>query len=170
MGVTLTKIVIVSSSFEKMKKILFLSGMALLLAACNYGKTPTAVVSPSESPTAAATTTVPVAVPTKKTVTLTEENKSGQKGTAVLEEVGGKVKVTVSLTGTKMAAAQPAHIHIGICPGVGAVKYPLTNVVSGSSVTMLDVTMADLVAGGPLALNVHKSANEAGVYTACGGL
>ena len=88
----------------------------------------------------------------------------------VLEEADGKVKVTIDLTGTKYMAPQQAHIHIGVCPGVGAVKYPLTNVVAGKSTTVLMVSMADLASQGPLAVNVHKSAAEAGVYTACGAL
>jgi hypothetical protein len=107
---------------------------------------------------------------TKKTVTLTGENNSGQSGTALLEEIDGKVKVMIDLTGTKYKDPQPAHIHIGVCPGVGAVKYPLTNVVAGKSTTVLTVSMADLAAAGPLAINVHKSAAEASVYTACGSL
>lgn len=107
----------------------------------------------------------------KVSVVLAEENSSGESGTATLEEVDGKVTVTVNLTGYPTdGIAQPAHLHVGACPGVGAVKYPLTSIVSGTSVTTLDVTLAELTAELPLALNVHKSAAEAKVYTACGGL
>mgnify|MGYP001567902291 CR=1 FL=1 len=150
-----------------MKKLAFLGVASLLLGACSY-QSPT-TVTPTAAPTQTATAT-PTAVMMKKTVTLAEENKSGQAGTAVLEETDGKVKVTIDLTGTKYKEAQPAHIHIGVCPGVGAVKYPLTSVVAGKSTTVLMVTMADLAAAGPLAINVHKSASEASVYTACGSL
>jgi len=155
-----------------MKKILLLGTLSLLLGACNYGSTPTSSVVPTTPPTeTAVATAAPTmeAVPTKKEIVLAEENKSGQKGMAVLEEVNGKVRVTVTMSGTKMGT-QPAHIHIGVCPGVGAVKYPLTNIVSGKSTTVLDVTMAELLNQGPLALNLHKSAAEVGVYTACGVL
>jgi hypothetical protein len=107
----------------------------------------------------------------KSTVTLSEENGSGETGTATLEEVNGKVQVTVALSGYPTdGTPQPAHLHVGACPGVGAVKYPLTPIVGGASVTMLDVSLSDLKAQLPLALNVHKSAKEAGVYTACGAL
>lgn len=153
-----------------MKKAVFLGALSLFLGACSYQAPVT--VTPTTQPTASQLggQATPTVVVTEKTVTLTEENKSGQSGTAVLEEADGKVKVMIDLSGTKYKDAQPAHIHIGVCPGVGAVKYPLTNVVAGKSTTVLMVTMADLAAAGPLAVNVHKSASEASVYTACGGL
>jgi hypothetical protein len=115
--------------------------------------------------------TTPEAMSSKVTITLAELNGSGESGTAMLEEVDGKVTVTVNLTGyPKDGTPQPAHLHVGECPGVGAVKYPITSLVNGTSVTMLDVTLAQLKSELPLALNVHKSAAEAKVYTACGGL
>lgn len=141
---------------------------SLFLGACSY-QTPTQPIAPQSG--GQALTGAPVAqVMTKKTVNLDEENKSGQSGTALLEEVDGRVKVMIDLTGSKYQAAQPAHIHIGICPGVGAVKYPLTNVVAGKSTTVLTQSMADLAAAGPLAINIHKSGAKASVYTACGAL
>ncbi len=102
------------------------------------------------------------------TVVLAEENKSGESGTATLKEVEGKTVVTLTLTG--YANPQPAHIHIGACPGVGAVKYPLTNVINGQSVTTLNVTLAELRQALPLAINVHQSATKITDYTACGAL
>lgn len=156
--------IIVSSFFKKMKKVLFLPILALLLGACTYSVSTKPSATPTQTPTAVVTAAY---VPTKLTLNFTDTNNSGQKGTAVLEETAGKVKVTLTMTGTKYTAAQPAHIHVGVCPGVGAVKYPLTGVNGGRSITMLDVSMADLAAAGPLAVNVHKSAAEASVYTAC---
>lgn len=103
-------------------------------------------------------------------IALTEENNSGESGNAVLKEENGKVTVTVSLTGYPDSTPQPAHIHVGACPGVGAVKYPLTSVVNGSSVTTLDVSMDTLKTSLPLAINIHKSAAESKVYTACGAV
>lgn len=104
------------------------------------------------------------------TVTLAEENNSAQSGTATLEEKNGKVVVTLSLTGGSFTAAQPAHIHVGKCPDVGAVQYPLTSVVNGKSETTLDIDMKTLLSGLPLGVNVHKSAAEAKIYTACGDI
>lgn len=152
-----------------MKKAFFLGMLALVLGACSY-QAPKATITPSETPTVADSPTATVEVPKKKTVTLSSENDSGQKGSAVFEETSDGVRVTINMAGPKVADPQPAHIHIGVCPGVGAVKYPLTNVVSGKSVTMLTLSMGELLNQGPLAINVHKSVAEANVYVACGGL
>ncbi len=113
----------------------------------------------------------PTGAGTSMTVTLGEQNGSGQSGTALLEESGGKTTLTLTLTGNPAdGVSQPAHIHVGACPTPGEVKYPLTPVVNGASVTTLDVTLAGLTAQLPLAVNVHKSATEASVYTSCGDL
>ena len=104
------------------------------------------------------------------TVTLSEQNASGEMGTAVLEEINGAVRVTVSVSGQPDGSVQPAHIHTGACPTPGAVVYPLTSLQDNSSVTMLNVSLADLEAQLPLAINLHKSAAEAQIYIACGDL
>ena len=94
-----------------------------------------------------------------------------QSGVAVLTEAeGGGVQVAITLTTLEAAEIQPAHIHRGSCPGVGEIAYPLESVVEGKSTTLLEVTMADLKEMLPLAINVHKSADEVSVYTACGSL
>jgi hypothetical protein len=107
-----------------------------------------------------------------KTVTLQAQNNSGQSGTAVLTEMDDStVKVILNMRGGSFTAPQPAHIHVGVCPNPGAVQYPLTNVVNGSSETTLNVNMDTLMASADqLAINVHKSAAEASVYTACGNV
>lgn len=103
-------------------------------------------------------------------VVLNEEGKSGQMGTAVLTGMAGKTKVTLYVSGGTKGVAQPAHIHVGVCPGVGAVKYGLNSVVDGKSETVLNVNIGDFRKMGPLAVNVHKSAAQVGVYVACGEL
>lgn len=105
-------------------------------------------------------------------IQLDELNDSGQYGTARLDEnEDGQLVVTVNLVGGNFEQPQPAHIHVGSCPGIGAIEYPLTSVVDGSSITILDVTLDEVtnVPGG-LALNVHQSAEQADIYTACGDL
>ena len=102
------------------------------------------------------------------TVILKPVNDSGEAGTAVLMEENGQTKVTINLIGYTKDIEQPAHIHLGVCPGVGAVKYPLTSIVNGASTTTLAVTLEQLRKELPLAINVHKSATEVSVYTACG--
>lgn len=126
----------------------------------------------TSQPTSAPITTqaTPSSKPLKMTVKLNEENNSGESGEAILEEENGKTTVTVSLTGFTQGIPQPAHIHAGVCPGVGTVKYPLSNIIDGSSVTVLDATLADIKQNLPLAINVHKSAQDITNYTACGGL
>ncbi len=124
-----------------------------------------------------ATSTVTTATTTAATssaktlqITLNEQNKSGQSGKVVITEVNGKAKVLLNLTGKPSGVAQPAHIHLGSCATIGAVKYPLTSVATGTSQTMLDVSVDQLLAGLPLSINVHKSAAEASVYVACGDI
>lgn len=108
--------------------------------------------------------------PKSATVTLSAQNSSGESGTATLKEEDGKVKVTLDLMGAPAGVMQPAHVHMGSCANLGAVKYPLTFPTDGKSVTTLDVKWADLKAGLPLAINVHKSPAESTVYVACGDL
>jgi Ni,Fe-hydrogenase III small subunit len=110
-----------------------------------------------------------VGVP-QEVVVLGEQNESGQVGTATLTEEDGRVTVSINVTGGDEEVPQPAHIHMGTCPNPGEVIYPLSNVVDGDSETTLEVTMEDLKSKMPLAINVHKSARESGVYVACGNL
>jgi hypothetical protein len=108
--------------------------------------------------------------PKTLTVNLAGQNNLGQSGKAVFTELNGKTAVAVTMTGGTFPQPQPAHIHVGACPTPGAVKYPLTNLVAGLSTTTIDATLAELKASLPLALNIHKSAAESSVYTACGDL
>lgn len=101
-------------------------------------------------------------------VILKPVNDSNEAGTAVFTEENGQTKVTINLTGYTKDIEQPAHIHIGDCPGVGAVKYPLTSILNGESITTIAVALEQLKKELPLAINVHKSANEVSVYTSCG--
>jgi multisubunit Na+/H+ antiporter MnhC subunit len=103
------------------------------------------------------------------TFDLNEQSDSGQLGTATFKGEGDQVEVTISL-GNPNATAQPAHIHVGRCPTPGAVVFPLTAVVNGTSVTTLNTSLENLISQGELALNVHKSEAESSVYVACGDL
>jgi hypothetical protein len=104
------------------------------------------------------------------TFDLNEQNDSGQNGTVTLEEVGeSQTRVTITLS-NPTTVEEPAHIHTGQCPEPGGVVYPLENVVSGSSTTLLDVTIDELRSEGDLAVNVHKSVAESSVYYSCGDL
>jgi len=107
------------------------------------------------------------------TVTLAAQNASGESGTATITKVSdGEVKVVVNLSGGPAALSepQPIHIHKGTCAQLDPKPtYPLTNMVSGKSETEVMVNIADLTKE-PYAINVHKSAAEAGVYVSCGDI
>jgi len=109
-------------------------------------------------------TAAPIAV--QYTFTFGPGKDATQEGTVRLRQTGNQTSVTIALKPGPAGVAQPAHIHEGACPGVGAVKYPLTNVVDGASTTTVDAKFADLFTGG-YSINVHKSAAEVGVYVAC---
>ncbi len=126
--------------------------------------------SPTPIPSIQAVAT-PMPTPSVKEVviSLTAEKPSTESGTARLQESNGKLTVFLDLTGAPANTPQPAHIHAGKCPNVGAVKYPLTNVINGKSETTLDTTL-DQLAGMTLAINVHKSVPLTKTYVSCGDL
>lgn len=101
-------------------------------------------------------------------IPLKAQNNSGQDGQALIEDAGGKAKVTVKLAKAPTNIDQPAHIHIGACPNPGAVKYPLTNVKNGNSVTQLEISVDEILKNLPFAVNVHKSTAEVKTYVSCG--
>jgi hypothetical protein len=104
------------------------------------------------------------------TVKLSAQNKSGESGTAKLTPAGDKTKVELNIKGAPKGVAQPAHIHEGTCAKIDPKpKYPLTNVMDGKSTTEVPADIKTLRAGN-LAINVHKSADEAKVYVACGDI
>lgn len=101
---------------------------------------------------------------------LTAQNNSGVSGTATLTQEDGKTMVSLKLKNSVLGLvnpAQPAHIHAGSCSNIGGVTYPLNSVANGKSETTLDVSLANLKAQLPLAVNVHKSTAESNVYIAC---
>lgn len=106
------------------------------------------------------------------TVPLSAQNDSGQSGLVTFtHNEDGKLVVSIQATDVDYKDPQPAHIHLGSCPNPGAVKYPLTSVVGGLSETVLDTTWEELTSTQEkMAVNIHKSAAESKVYTACGDL
>jgi hypothetical protein len=103
------------------------------------------------------------------TLTLGAGRDANQPGTATLIAQGNQTQVVLNIQPGAAGVAQPAHIHEGACPGVGTVKFPLTNVVDGKSVSTVNAALADVLKG-DLSINVHKSTSEASVYTACAPL
>ncbi len=105
------------------------------------------------------------------TVQMAAQNNSGQNGTATLTAMGDQTQVVINLPPGPAGAdtEQPVHIHEGACPNPGKVVYPLTNLKQGKSTTMVNAKLAD-IANGKYAVNAHKSAAEASVYTSCGNI
>ncbi len=104
------------------------------------------------------------------TIRLEMQNNSGQSGTAELTDMGGGMTKVVLMLTDMGATPQPVHIHEGTCATLNPKpKYPLTNLVNGKSETMVQASLRDLLAENH-AINVHKSAQESAVYTACGDL
>lgn len=101
-------------------------------------------------------------------VGLAEQNDSLQEGVATLVPEGSRTRVILNIDGVPAESIEPSHIHAGACPTPGAVKYPLNNVVNGTSETVLDVSLEQLLAQLPLAINVHKSSKELKAYVSCG--
>lgn len=147
------------------KKLLYIIGAVVLLSAGYF-----IFLSKPQAPQPVQEITEEVVSPSETVVVLSEQNNSGESGTATLVEENGQVKVTLNMTGAPEGVAQPAHIHMGACPDVGEVVYPLTSVMDGISETTLDVTLDQLRSELPLGINVHKSVSESGVYVSCGDL
>ena len=105
-----------------------------------------------------------------RTVQLATLNSSGVSGTVTLTDVGPqttRVEVRVASGGNP---DMPAHIHPGSCAElVPQPKYPLQNVLNGSSTTVVPASLAELLAG-DLAVNLHRSNDDLGTYTACADL
>jgi len=104
------------------------------------------------------------------TVTLTEQNGSGQNGMAELTDMGDGTTMVVIEVSNGTAEPQPAHIHEGTCANLNPKPaYPLSGVVDGRSETIVPADIHELT-DEPYAINIHKSATEAAIYTSCGDI
>lgn len=116
-------------------------------------------------------TTTPAVESVRINTTLTEVGTSGESGAAVLENVDGKLKVTLTLSNTPAGVSQPAFMYAGSCSALGDAKFTLTNVVGGTSETILDtVTIEQVLNNLPLAIGVQKSEKDAKKSVACGNI
>lgn len=102
-------------------------------------------------------------------VELTEQNGSGQSGTATLEPAGdGMTRVVLELSNAP-DNPQPVHIHSGTCEELGDVVYPLTNLQEGMSDTTVEASLDELQSG-DFAVNAHESEENIQTYVACGDI
>jgi hypothetical protein len=103
--------------------------------------------------------------PTRLTLrTLSDSGVTGSVTLTAISPARTQVSVEVDPAGHP---DMPAHIHPGTCDDlVPQPRYPLTNVVDGSSLTEVSASLEELLAG-DVALNLHASNAEMEVYTAC---
>jgi len=104
------------------------------------------------------------------TVTLGEQNSSGENGKAVLIAEGAKTKVVVNIKHAPARVAQPAHIHDGTCSNLDPKPaFKLNPVRHGKSTTVVPVALDKLLSG-KYAINVHKSFKDIKDYVSCGDI
>jgi hypothetical protein len=107
-----------------------------------------------------------VAGETALSLELTEQNSSGQSGTATLTPVGDeRTKIVMELSNPP-AVPQPAHVHPGPCDDLGDPVAALANVVGGRSETTVPLSFAELRRG-DLVVHAHKSEREYSISVAC---
>ncbi|SRR5258708_7031736 len=105
------------------------------------------------------------------TINMISQGNSGESGVATLQEINGKVKITLSLKGFSDGVPQPAHIHLGNCTTLqNIIKFPLTTVINGQSITMLDASLDQLKTLEPIAIHIHKSVAQPSMYSSCGNI
>lgn len=108
--------------------------------------------------------------PNSVTIPMRALNGSGENGTATLEPVGDKVRVTIDVTGEANGASEPAHVHFGRCPNIKAIPaFNVGPVVSGKATAIVDLSWGDITSGAYV-VNVHQSAEELGKYVSCGDI
>jgi hypothetical protein len=107
-----------------------------------------------------------VAGETALSLELTEQNGSGQSGTATLTQAGEeRTKIVMELSNPP-AVPQPAHVHPGPCDDLGDPVAALANVVRGRSETTVPLSSAELRRG-DLVVHAHKSEREYSISVAC---
>ncbi|HEY3107940.1 MAG TPA: hypothetical protein VGL23_04265 [Chloroflexota bacterium] len=113
---------------------------------------------------ALATTSAIASAQTPLTLQFGPGRDATQPGSVTITPMGNQTRVTIDMT--PAGPSQPAHIHVGTCPGVGAVEFPLTNVANGKSETTVNASW-DTIQASQHSINVHRSPTESTIYTAC---
>ena len=103
------------------------------------------------------------------TVRLNAVAGSGELGGATFSQAKDPAKtvVWVHVTGEPAGAVQPAHLHTGSCASPGAITNGLSNVVGGTSKTILSKPLA-WFKNAAFIIVIHKSATQLGIYRSCG--
>jgi hypothetical protein len=139
--------------------------LALASCASETASDTSNLVGASSEPTPTAVVSLVNGV-TRVVIHLSPTEGEGQIGSAVFSSEGDSTTVEISVE-PQTTEAQPIHIHSGVCTDVGAVRHSLQNVVRGSSVTVIALSLKEIIGDGAL-VNVHESYTHASNYTACG--
>jgi len=83
---------------------------------------------------------VATAVPSL-TVRFSPQNDSHESGVAVLSADGNATRVIITLSGEPRDGVQPANLHAGTCDAVAAIRFPLSDVRAGRSVSRVAVPL-----------------------------
>ena len=97
---------------------------------------------------------------------VTEQNGSGQSGTATLTAAGDEQTKIVMELSNPPAEPQPAHVHPGPCDDLGDPVAGLAALVDGRSETTVPLSFAELRRG-DLVVHAHKSEREYSISVAC---
>lgn len=115
--------------------------------------------------------------PRELQVTMSEDNSSGQTGTAVILDYGDRYTIEVHITAHPTeTGAQLLHIHPNRCGSIGAPILALTPLEAGHSFTEVtpdgDASTPDELSffrSADHAINAHLSSNAA-IYVSCGNI
>ncbi|MDD5043614.1 MAG: DUF333 domain-containing protein [Patescibacteria group bacterium] len=90
-------------------------------------------------------------------ISLIPQNDSGEAGVAVVAATLNETEVLIELASYPLDP-QPVYIQKGSCAKLGEVSYKLNSATEGKSKTILNISLDDLMASLPLAINVYKDA------------
>lgn len=110
------------------------------------------------------------AYPATLNLKLYAQNRPGKTGTATLQQLPGGVGILVEMAGGQNGT-QTVHIHTGSCANLNPIpRYTLTDMVDGSSRTMVPgISLGDLLEG-KYVIDVHESSADSQRYVACAAI
>ncbi|MCF8566850.1 CHRD domain-containing protein [Alicyclobacillus tolerans] len=126
--------------------------------------TNTTGTSSSKGQSTASTQTASVAL---KPSALVAKNKASGTATLVLNTKTHQMTVTVKMTGLVANSIHPEHIHTGTVPHIGAIVYPLKNLVANKSGVATATTVIKNVKKIPAkgwVIDVHEGPNLKGSH------
>jgi hypothetical protein len=110
------------------------------------------------------------ASPATETVAMHALNNSGQNGTAIISDLGGKVRVTVRIANESATASEPSHVHLGHCPEIKAIPaYNVGPILKGNATSVANLSWAQINSGKYVVM-VHRSAKAMETYESCGNI